>query len=48
MADAIRKSGRRRQWSHCASDLTTMTHDSPYISIFIDMLFINRKLNMIQ
>ena len=48
MVDAIRKSGRIRQWSHCTSNLTTPTHDSTYISIVIDMLFINRKLNMIK
>ena len=48
MADAIRKSGRRRQVSHCTTNLTTPIHDFTYISIFIDMLFINRKLNMIQ
>ena len=38
MADAIRKSGRRRWQSHCTSNLTTLTHDSTYISIVIDML----------
>ena len=48
MADAIRKSGRIRRWSHFTSNLTTPTHDSTYISIVIDMLFINRKLNMIK
>ena len=42
MADAIRKSGRVRQWSHCTSN------DSKYISIAIDMFFINGKLNMIK
>ena len=33
MVDAIRKSGRRRLWLHCTSNLTTSTHDSMYISI---------------
>ena len=33
MVDAITKSGRRRLWSHCTSNLTTSTHDSMYISI---------------
>ena len=46
MADAIRISGRRWWWSHCTSNLTTPTHDSTYVSIVIDILFINRKLNM--
>ena len=46
MADAIRISGRRRWWSHCTSNLTTPTHDSTYVCIVIDILFINRKLNM--
>ena len=41
-------SGRRRRWSHCTSNLTTPTHDSTYISIVIDPLFMNRKLNMIK
>ena len=48
MADTIRKSGRRRRWTLCASNLATLTHDSTYISIVIDMFFINRKLNMIK
>ena len=48
MADAIRKTGRRRQESHCTSNLTTPTHNSTYISIVIDMLFTNGKLNMIK
>ena len=48
MADAIRKSGRIRQWSHYTSNLTTRNHDSTYISIVINMLFINSKLNMIK
>ena len=48
MAYAIRKSGRIRWWSHCTSNLTTRAHDFTYISIDIDMLFINRKLNMIK
>ena len=38
MADAIRKSCRRRWQSHCTSNLTALTHDSMYISIVIDML----------
>ena len=46
MADAIRISDKRRQWLHCASNLTTPTHDSTYVSIVTDILFINRKLNM--
>ena len=46
MADAIRKSERIRRWSHCTSNLTIPTHDFTCISIVIDMLFINRKLNM--
>ena len=33
-------SGRRRRWSHWTSNLTTLTHDSTYISIVIDMLHI--------
>ena len=48
MTDAIRKSGRIRQCSHCTSNLTTPTYDSTYISIIIDLLFINSKLNMIK
>ena len=43
MGDAIRISGRRRRWSHCTSNLTTPTHDSTYVSIVIDILFINRE-----
>ena len=38
MADAIRKSGRRRPQSHCTSYLTTPTHDSTYISVVIDVI----------
>ena len=41
-------SGRRRRWSHCTSNLTALSHDSTYISIDTDMLFINRTLNMIK
>ena len=48
MVDAIRKSGRRKRGSHWTSNLMTLTHDSMYISIVIDMLFINRKLDMIK
>ena len=48
MADAIRKAGRRRRESHCTSNFTTPTHGSTYISIVIDMLFINEKLNMMK
>ena len=48
MADAIRKSGRIRQWLHWTSNLTTRTHDSTYISVVIGMFFINGKLNMIE
>ena len=43
MADAISKTGRIKRWSHSTSNLTTPTHDSTYISIVIDMLFINRR-----
>ena len=46
MANAIRISGGRRRWSLCTSNLTTPTHDSTYFSIVIDILFINRNLNM--
>ena len=38
MADAIRKSGRRIPWSHCPSNLTTLTHDSTYNSVVIDVI----------
>ena len=48
MADLIRKSGTRRPWSHCTSNLTTPIHDSTNISIVMNMLFIIRKLNMIK
>ena len=48
MADLIRKSGTRGPWSHCTSNLTTPIHDSTNISIVMNMLFINRKLNMIK
>ena len=48
MPDAIRKSKRRRRLSHCMSNLRTPTHDSTYISIVNDMLFINVKFNMIK
>ena len=48
MADVIRKSGRIRQWLHCTSNLTKPAHDSTYISIVIDMSFIDRKLNLIK
>ena len=48
MADAIRKSDRRRWWPQYTSNLTTPTHDSTYISIAIDMLFIDGELNMIK
>ena len=41
-------SGRRRQWSHCTFNLTALTHDSTYMSIDTDILFINRTLNMIK
>ena len=44
----LEKNGRRRRWPHCTSILTTPTHDLTQISIVIDMLFINRKLNMIK
>ena len=44
MADAIRKSDRRRWWPQHTSNLTTPTHDSTYISIAIDMLFINGRI----
>ena len=48
MADAIRKSGRRRRWSYWTPSLTTLTFDSMYIFIVIDILLINRKLYMIK
>ena len=48
ISDVTRKSGRRRQWSQWISYLVTLTHDSTYISIVIDMLFINIKLDMIK
>ena len=38
MADAIKKSGRRRLWSHCPSNLPTPTHDSTNNSIVIDVI----------
>ena len=46
MVDAIGKSSGGRRWSHCTSNLTTLTHDSMHISIVIDVFFVNRKLNM--
>ena len=48
MVDAIRKSGRRKRGSDWTSNLMTLTHDSMYISIVINMLFINRKLDMMK
>ena len=38
MADVIGISGKRRR-SHCSTNLTTLTQDSRYISVIIDMLF---------
>ena len=43
----MRLESGRRQWTHSTSNLTTLIHDSTYISVVI-VLFIIRKLNMIK